>query len=112
MGKLSAALVGDNLFDGSTYDAARDEVRLSRQLQNVKQILSDNRWHTLAEISQRIGGSEAGISARIRDMKKSRFGSHKIEKKHIANGLWLYRLVPDMAPKPFTDVSKPPFALD
>jgi biotin operon repressor len=95
LGKLSSALVGDTLFDGITYDAARDEVRLSRQLQNVKQILSDNRWHTLSEISQRIGGSEAGISARIRDLKKEKFGGHKIEKNHIANGLWRYRLSSD-----------------
>jgi hypothetical protein len=94
LGKLSSALVGDTLFDGITYDAARDEVRLSRQLQNVKQILSDNRWHTLAEISQRIGGSEAGISARLRDLKKERFGRHKIERQHISRGLWKYRLAP------------------
>ena len=94
MGKLSAALVGDNLFDGSTYDAARDEVRLTGQLQNVKQVLSDNRWHTLSEISQRIGGSEAGISARIRDLRKPKFGNHTIDRQHIGGGLWRYRWVP------------------
>jgi hypothetical protein len=95
MGRLSTALVGDNLFDGSTYDAARDQVRLSGQLQNVQQVLSDHRWHTLAEIAQRIGGSEAGISARLRDLKKERFGRHKIEKQHLSNGLWRYRLASD-----------------
>jgi hypothetical protein len=94
LGKLSAALVGDTLFDGSTYDAARDEVRLSGQLQNVRQILSDNRWHTLSEIAQRIGGSEAGISARIRDLRKVRFGNHKIDRQHIGGGLWRYRWCP------------------
>jgi aromatic ring hydroxylase len=94
VGKLSAALVGDSLFDGSTYDAARDAVRLSRQLQNVKRILSDNRWHTLAEIVQRIGGSEAGISARIRDLRKPKFGNHKIDRQHIGGGLWRYRWAP------------------
>jgi hypothetical protein len=94
MGRLSAALVGDNLFDGSTYDAARDQVRLSGQLQNVQQVLSDHRWHTLSEIAQRIGGSEAGISARIRDLRKERWGSHKIDRQHISQGLWKYRLAP------------------
>jgi hypothetical protein len=92
MGRLSTALVGDNLFDGSTYDAARDEVRLSGQLQNVQQVLSDHRWHTLSEIAQRIGGSEAGISARIRDLRKERFGNHKIDRQHISHGLWRYRM--------------------
>jgi hypothetical protein len=94
VGKLSAALVGDNLFDGSTYDAARDEVRLTGQLQNVRQILSDNRWHTLSEIAQRIGGSEAGISARIRDLRKPKFGNHTIDRQHIGGGLWRYRWCP------------------
>jgi hypothetical protein len=94
LGKLSAALVGDNLFDGSTYDAARDEVRLSRQLQNVKQVLSDNRWHTLSEIAQRIGGSEAGISARLRDLRKEKFGNHQIDRQRIGGGLFRYRMVP------------------
>jgi hypothetical protein len=92
--------------------AARDQVRLTGQLFNVKQVLSDNRWHTLSEIAQRIGGSEAGISARIRDMRKPKFGNHTVDRRHVKDGLWEYRLVPDMAPKPFTDVSKPPFALD
>lgn len=92
MGRLSETLIGDEPhFDGNTYDAARDQVRLTGQLLNVQQILSDHRWHTLSEIAQRIGGSEAGISARIRDMRKPRFGNHKIDRQHIGGGLWRYR---------------------
>ena len=93
MGRLSEALLGDDpYFDGSTYDAARDQVRLTGQLLNVKQVLCDRQWHTLSEIAQRIGGSEAGISARIRDLRKPRFGNHKIDRQHISHGLWRYRM--------------------
>jgi hypothetical protein len=92
MGKLSAALVGDTLFDGVTYDASRDQARLSGQLKAVRYVLLDNRWHTLGEIAQRVGGSEAGVSARIRDLRKPRFGSHTIEKQRVTDGLWQYRM--------------------
>jgi len=93
MGKLSEALIGDELyFDGKTYEPRRDKFRLSAQLQNVRQILGDQQWHTLAEIADRIGGSEAGVSARIRDLRKARFGQHTIERQHIKDGLWRYRM--------------------
>ena len=93
MGRLSTELLGDQpYFDGATYEPERDKVRLSGQLVAVKQILSDRRWHTISEIAQRIGGSEAGVSARIRDLKKERFGRHRIEKRYVSNGLWRYRM--------------------
>lgn len=93
MGKVSAELLGDNpYFDGGTFDAPRDHIRLCGQLAAVKQILLDHRWHTLSELADRIGGSQAGISARIRDLRKPKFGSHWIDRQHIGCGLWRYRM--------------------
>jgi hypothetical protein len=93
MGKLSEAMIGDELyFDGKTYEPRRDKFRLSAQLREVQQILADRQWHTLAEMANRTGGSEAGISARIRDLRKARFGQHTIERQHIKDGLWRYRM--------------------
>lgn len=93
MGRISEAAIGDEpYFDGNTYIAPRDQARLSSQLHMVVQILSDNQWHTLDEMAKRIGGSQAGISARIRDLRKARFGARKIERRYINNGLWEYRL--------------------
>lgn len=94
MGRLSAELIGDRLFDGETYDSKRDQQRLSGQLHAVSMILSDYRWHTLGEISRRLNVPEASISARIRDLRKPRFGGHLIEREHVDNGLWKYRMVP------------------
>ena len=85
-------LLGDTLFDGATIVPARDFKRLSGQLQAVKSILKDHQWHTLAELAMRVGGSEAGVSARIRDMRKPNHGAHKIERRHVNNGLHEYRL--------------------
>ena len=94
MGRLSAELIGDRLFDGETYDTQRDQVRLSSQLHAVCLILSDHRWHTLNEISKRINASEASVSARIRDLRKPKFGGHLIEREHVERGLFQYRMVP------------------
>lgn len=94
LGRLSAALVGDRLFDGETFDSKRDKARLSGQLHAVALIFSDHRWHTLSEISKRIGASEASVSARIRDLRKERFGSHVIEREHVEGGLFQYRMIP------------------
>lgn len=53
-------------------------------------------WWTLAELAAHIGHvSEAGVSARLRDLRKARFGSHTIERRRVpnGNGLHEYRLV-------------------
>lgn len=79
-------------FDGETYDAARDGARLGRQLAAVLDMMRDGRWHTLAELSQACEGSEPSVSARIRDIRKAKFGAYAIEREYIANGIWRYRL--------------------
>lgn len=80
-------------FDGKTYDPERDRARLNRQLTMVFDVIRDERWHTLAEIESRTDCPQASISARLRDLRKKRFGSYEIERRYVANGLWEYRLV-------------------
>jgi hypothetical protein len=72
-------------FDGETYDAARDEKRLTKQLGRVYAVVRSGDWHTLAEIAERTGDPEGSISARLRDLRKSRFGSHDIRKRRTGN---------------------------
>ena len=90
-------------FQGATYDAAKDEKRLTRLLDAVGDALrSGGRW-TLRDLQQQCGGSEAGISARIRDLKQVANGGnyergvrvretgHDIHKERVADsGLWEY----------------------
>lgn len=83
-------------FDGRTFDADADGQRLAGQLERVRALMADGTWRTLAEIAARVGGSEAGVSARTRDLKKKRFGGHKVEKRRRGGankGLWEYRLI-------------------
>jgi hypothetical protein len=80
-------------FDGVTYDHALDGSRLTRQLAKVAAFMADGRPHTLAELAEAAECSEASASARVRDLRKARFGGHVVERKRVGTGLWSYRLV-------------------
>jgi len=82
-------------FDGITFVPERDEIRLTGQLARVWDLMIDGRWRTLREIADSVNGTEASVSARLRDMRKQRFGSHEIEREHIYTGLFKYRLIPN-----------------
>jgi len=79
--------------DGATYVHERDGKRLHSQHHRVLAFLRDGREHTLAEIAKATGDPEASVSARIRDLRKARFGSYQIERRYVERGLWAYRLV-------------------
>lgn len=82
-----------DLFDGRTYSAPRDEGRLFSQLQDVRALMRDGQWRTLANISAATGHPQASVSARLRDLRKPRWGSHTVEREYIDQGLWQYRLL-------------------
>lgn len=79
---------------GDTFEAARDESRLNRQMRDVWRIVRDEEWHTLPEIADLTGHPEASISARLRDLRKRRFGGHTVERTFVGAGLWAYRFHP------------------
>lgn len=79
-------------FDGPTFSQARDGDRLHAQLNRVLAVLKDHRWHTLCDISSQTGDPQASVSARMRDLRKERYGSHTIERRYVARGLWEYKL--------------------
>ena len=81
----------DGERSGGTYDSSRDKDRLNRQARKVWLVVSDGEWHTLAGISGRTGDPEASVSARLRDLRKKRFGSHIITRRYVSDGLWQYR---------------------
>ena len=83
------------MFDGATFDEELDGERLARQLQRVKDLMRDGKWRTLYTIAAKVQGSEAAVSARLRDLRKEKFGSWTVEKRRLlVPGLWEYRVVP------------------
>lgn len=79
-------------FDGATYCPKHDEARLGRQMQAVKDYMLSHEWVTLPQLHAAIGGSEAGLSARLRDLRKPRFGGYTVDRKRIEGGLFAYRV--------------------
>ena len=90
MSRIAEALSSD--FGGVTYSPALDGKRLNGQLQRVFELMKDGQWHSLYEIANQVGGSEAGVSARLRDLRKSKFGGHTVDHRRVNGGLWEYRV--------------------
>lgn len=95
-------------FHGETYVPSRDRDRLVGLMDRVHTALKDGRRWSLSELKQVCGGSEASVSARIRDLKDVRWGGnyagvgrkirvretgHDIEKEYVGNGLWNYWMI-------------------
>jgi biotin operon repressor len=81
-------------FCGYTYDPAQDFERLKTSLDKVRYLMLSERgrWWTLSELASRTGSSEAGVSARIRDLRKPHHGGFSVENKRMKGGLWKYRI--------------------
>lgn len=82
----------DGPRQGDTYDDTRDRDRLNRQARLVWRVMTDHQWHTLAELSFLTDQPEASVSARLRDLRKRRFGSHTVHRRYAGGGLWEYQL--------------------
>jgi hypothetical protein len=82
-------------FDGDTFEADKDADRLRRQLLAVRAYMADGKWHTLADIGRGVEAPEASVSARLRDMRKPKFGGHTIARRrtNVSNGTFEYRWV-------------------
>ena len=82
-------------FDGETMDIERDDDRLRCQLKAVQTLMADGNWRTLLDIAGQCGYPESstpGLSARLRDLRKPKFGSHTVERRYLHDGLWEYRV--------------------
>ncbi len=83
-------IMGDR--DGTTFEPTRDRKRLNAQMQAVYNFMAHGQWRTLADIAAATDYPQASVSARLRDLRKSRFGGYTVERRYIANGRYQYRL--------------------
>lgn len=81
-------------FGGTTLELA-DIPRLTGQLARVAELMADGQWRTLRQISEQAQCSEASASARLRDFRKERFGSHSVEGRRLLSraSVWSYRVL-------------------
>ncbi len=90
-------------FDGETYDPRLDLPRLTTQLERVRGLMLYTRdndgWWTLPMLTNAVmrtwgvRASEASVSARIRDLRKDKFGGYTVIHRRRTDGLWEYRLL-------------------
>lgn len=82
-------------FDGATYVPEQDQARLSTQLLTVRRVMFRhlNEYLTPDQLEALTGYRWASISARLRDLRKSKFGGFDIERQSRGKGQWAYRLV-------------------
>ena len=84
-------------FNGSDYNPALDDKRLTNQIGRIFNCMIDGKYRTLSEIAFITEDPEPSISAQLRHLRKPRFGSYIVEKRRRgvpSNGLFEYCLLP------------------
>ncbi len=80
--------------DGETYDPKVDAVPLNKQQQAVFALMSDGMFRTLADIAAGTGHPEASVSARLRDLRKPKWGGHEVIRRRRGDSrTWEYALI-------------------
>ena len=80
-------------FGGSTFVPERDGSRLAEQTKAVFSVMKDGQFRTLSSLAQLTSAPEASVSARLRDLRKPRFGGHTVNREYLGRGLFQYQLV-------------------
>jgi hypothetical protein len=82
--------------NGPGYIAEFDAERLKGQLRDIFQLMKDSKFRTLSEIEEHLGrGSQTGISAALRSLRKKEYGKHTVNKRRRGDpkrGLFEYQL--------------------
>jgi len=62
------------------------------QLAKVRSLMLDGQWRSLIEIAAATESPQASVSARLRDLRKAKFGGYTVERRVLARGLFEYRV--------------------
>lgn len=89
---VCAALDKPKAFDGETFSPNQDGTRLKAQLVRVRELMRDGKWRSLSEISKVTGDPEASTSARLRDLRKPKFGLWTVNRRRRTKSLFEYQL--------------------
>lgn len=81
-------------FDGPSCMQV-DVPRLSIQLVRVFELMKDSRYRTLRDIANATGCLETSASARLRDLRKPKFGGHSVDARRAEGPglIYEYRLL-------------------
>lgn len=76
-------------FDGPDL-LALDVPRLAGQTAKVFELMRDGEFRTLTQIARACGCLETSAGARLRDLRKERFGGHRVVSRQVSGTSLLY----------------------
>ena len=85
-------------FRGAATLETSDIPRLNNQLEAVREIMGDGVYRTLSELAKLVttkinrNATEASVSARLRDLRKEKFGGYTVNRKSVGDGLSSYQV--------------------
>ena len=95
---VPVALPKPKRFDGATILEQPDAPeRLSGLWERVHAYVMEHPSVELWELAEATGGSEASVSARLRDLRKERFGRHEVERSYQGSGVYRYTVQRSLA---------------
>ncbi len=80
----------------SNWETPQDRARVAPQRTAVFQLMSDNRWWTIDDLASAVTDiiskhvTSQSISARIRDLRKTQYGGHTVNRQRSKSSLGLY----------------------
>lgn len=77
-------------FDGATLKPT-DNSRLRAQLDKVRSVMLAGGWFTLEQLSTETLAPQASVSARLRDLRKLKFGAYNVERRAVPGHRGLYQ---------------------
>lgn len=84
------------VFCGAGYSAVRDKARLTTQLERVEDAMRGGDWRAITDLCDTLRARypdarfpENSVQAQLRNLRKK---GHTVERRHIRNGLFEYRL--------------------
>ena len=99
-------------FDGHFFNWKLDHARLTSQMALIFLVIKDGKFRTVQEIQERIWKvffrqcSQTSISAILRHFRKSKYGSHIVHTRQVAeSGLFEYRFEFNDKKETFTEDS-------
>ena len=80
-------------FNGPEYEPKRDFARLAGQMKVIFDLMQDGTFRTLGQIETATGAPQSSISAQLRHLRKEKWGSHTVNRKHLGYGHYSYQLI-------------------
>ncbi len=73
----------------------RDAARIASNTVRVHYLMTHplGQWWTLSDLHESVGGSESAPSARVRDLRKVKFGGFIVERRRLESGVSEYRAI-------------------